>query len=504
MSAEEVREDTSATSQKTQSVAEKSLSVTRHTIEIESRRLEYTATAGTVEVEVKRPNARGRVFFVAYTMDDVDPGKRPITFIFNGGPGAASAYLHLLALGPRIVALADDGTIPRPPARIVDNPLTWLKFTDLVFIDPVGTGFSQAVKARDNEKARDREKDREADASRLWSVTQDLEAISEFIRLHLTQTQRWRSPKFLAGESYGGFRAASLAKRLASLPGVRLNGIILISPLLEFSQQQFNSYRLLPWASLLPVYAATALHHAKLGAPGEVEKVLAEVEAFSMGEYLLWLANEDAPEGGDVPRKLARYLGLSRDLVVQHRGRIPRSVFAKELLRDSRRILSLYDGTVTGIDPHPETPTMRADDPILEGLIAPLTSAFNSYVRGELGYETGLPYLVLNPEVSRKWDWTSGTRTRRGAVGAADSLKEAMSLNPDLMVLVAHGSYDMVTPYLSTKFTVRQMALDPAIRSNLIFKTYEGGHMLYTHAAARTTFYKDAGEFYKAATANSN
>lgn len=473
-------------------------SITRHKIAIGGAALEYGARVGAIDIATGDRAGLGRIFFVAYRKIDADPETRPLSFVFNGGPGAASAYLHLLALGPWIVGLDDDGSIPRPPVRMAENPLTWLTFTDLVFIDPVGTGFSQAVDAgKPDERG-------EAGERRFWSFEQDLDAIAEFIRLYLTRTQRWRSPKFLVGESYGGFRAAALPKRLASEPGVRVNGIILISPVLEFGFQQFDPYRVLPWASVLPAYAATALHHGKSAVTDSVQEALAQVEALATGPYLTWLAAADDRGSESVAEALAGHLGLPRQLIIRYGGRIPRRVFAKMLLRDSRRVVSLYDGTITGIDPHPAAPVLQADDPVLEGLTAPLTSAFNSYIREQLAFETELPYMVLNPAVSREWDWASATNGGRNTLGTAESLREAMSLDGHLMVLVAHGIYDLVTPYLASKLIIRQMRLDPAIRPNLSFRIYEGGHMPYTHRDARAAFRSDARDFFRRATASAD
>ena len=475
-------------------------SVTHHVIEIRGRRLAYTARAGMVDVTGTDAKTRGRIFFVAYTEDGANPRSRPLTFAFNGGPGAASAYLHLLALGPRMVALKDDGSIPSPPVHLVNNPATWLDFTDLVFVDPVGTGYSRAISP---EKGKDaKQKPGAGDASHFWNVNADLDSLAEFIRLYLTGTQRWASPKFLAGESYGAFRAAILPNRMTSKPGVRLNGVVLISPVFEFSLRRFNAYRLLPWASMLPAYAATALYHHKSSVAGKLPDVLSETEGFAMGGYLTWLARQKPSDNDPVVQKLSAYLGLSRDMILRHHGRISRTVFAKNLLRDSGRVVSPYDGTITEVDPHPDSPFLEGDDPVLNGLSAPLTAAFNEYVRSELDFETQRPYRVLNPTTSRKWRWETDGHFQR--IGAANDLKEAMSLNPNLKVLIAHGAYDMVTPYLASKYVVRHMALDPSIASNVTFKVYDGGHMPYTHAAVRAALHQDTRTFFHDALKGAN
>lgn len=473
-----------------QAAAVAEFSVTQHAIGIAGETLDYTATTGVVEVATRDEKARGEVFFTAYTRDGASAQTRPVTFVFNGGPGAASAYLHLLALGPRILALGAEGTIPPPPARLVENPQTWLSFTDLVFIDPIGTGFSQATPPEDAES-------RDGGAERFWDLERDLDAVAEFIRLHLTRSQRWQSPKFLVGESYGGFRAAALPARLADHPGIRLNGVVLVSPVLEFNYLEFGAYRLQPWASILPAYAATARYHGKTEGSRDVESLAAEVEAFASGAYLPWLLQDEIGEDDPEFATLVRYLGLPESEVARMQGRVSRTTFAKMLLRDSRQVISLYDSTIAGPDPHPGSSRLRGQDPVLDGLTAPLTTAFNSYIRDELAYETDRAYRVLNPEVSRNWNWQSGGRARPRAPGAADSLKEAMALNRGLKVFIVHGHYDLVTPPLASRLVVQQMRLAPALRRNLTFETYAGGHMPYTHESARAALFEDARSFFR-------
>jgi carboxypeptidase C (cathepsin A) len=467
-------------------------------VDAESGRIKYTATADTFTIALEDMEAKGSVFYVAYTVaSSAQAENRPVTFVVNGGPGAASAYLHLLALGPRIAPLGADGSIPAPPVAIVDNRLTWLSFTDLVFIDPVGTGYSRSLKPGDD------------GAKSFWQLNHDLDALVEFIRLYLSCEKRRQSPVFVAGESYGGFRTAALPKPLADDIGLRLNGVVLISPVLEFSFLDFDAYQPLSWALILPSYAATALYHGKSSlkrAPGEaLGVVLAPVENAATGDFLSWMVRGNDAEPANGPSTLAAvagFIGLPEDLVRRYRGRIPRQVFSKRLLQDSDRFVSFYDGSVTGINPYPSDESRRLDDPVLDPLTTLLGRAFSAYAEGELGYHAAGLYRVLNPNVSRNWEWMSGRRSQ-GFQGAADDLKEAMSLNPSLQVLVAHGYYDLVTPYLATNYTIRQMALDDAIRPSLVEKIYEGGHMLYTHEAARTALYRDAKELYRRALAGS-
>ncbi len=467
--------------------------VTRHAVDGADGKIAYTATAASIAVRLKDADAEGEMFYVAYDAERQDPaGKRPLTFVVNGGPGAAAAYLHILAFGPRIARLNGNGTIPAPPVAMQDNPLTWLAFTDLVFIDPVGTGYSRSTKS-------------DGDAKSFWQLDKDLESLVEFIRLYLTCEKRWESPAFIAGESYGGFRTASLPGLLASDIGLRLNGLVLISPVLEFSFLDFDTYQPMPWALILPSYAATALRQGKSTLQRKdgqsLAEVLAPVEEMATGPFLTWLVRGSPadPPAGLALKQVAGMLGLEEDSVRLRRGRISRQQFARTLLRDSHRYVSLYDGAVDAIDPHPASASLHGDDPVLVPLTTLLARAFPTYARGELSFPAEGMYQVLNSEVHRRWEWTSGRRTRQGFQGAADGLKEAMSLDPHLQVLVAHGYYDLITPYLATAYTIRQMALDEAIRPNLEEKIYEGGHMFYTHDAARRALFSDARAMYRRA-----
>jgi carboxypeptidase C (cathepsin A) len=470
------------------------VSTTRHRLEVQGQTLTYTATAGRLPVEIEgAPNAN--IFFVSYERSDggLIAAERPVTFVFNGGPGAASAYLHLGALGPQRLVLDDDGAIPPAPASLTVNQETWLTFTDLVFVDPVGTGYSQRVGQADETR------------SAFWETQTDLRSLAEFIRLYLTRNNRRLSPVFLVGESYGGFRAAALAGTLTTDTGVGLNGIVLVSPVLEFSLMEGDDYTLLPWALLLPAYAATALAHDRADFSDNAEEpaqTLKTVEAFSLNSYLTGMAEGDGMNKEARAawyKQIASFTGLSEDVVERHRGRIPRQVFAKELLADEARFVSLYDGSVAGIDPNPESAWRVGHDPVLQGLTAPLTSALVAYVRDDLGYENDQPYELLNRNVSHAWQW-HGSDQSQGYLGAADDLKSAMSLNRHLHTLIVHGYHDLVTSYFASRYVVDQMALDATIRPNLTLATYNGGHMFYTRTEARRRLEEDARAFYGEAT----
>ena len=478
---------------------------TPHTIVAGGHELAYRATAGVLPIPGAGAVPEARIFYVSYELDGGDKKSRPVTFAFNGGPGAASAYLHLGALGPRRIVLNDDGTVPAPPARFADNPLTWLVFTDLVFIDPVGTGFSRSADHKDDKK--DEKKDDSTDEKAFFGTRPDNETLGRFIRLYLSRDERWLSPKFLAGESYGGFRVAALAELLQSSFGIGLNGAVLISPVLDFGLLHGDRYQLLPWALKLPSLAAVALHHRKssLRTPaGPVARqALDEVEAWSLDGYLTGLAQGDLLTGAAEEAfidKVAGYTGMPKDLVRRRHARIPNGAFAKMLLLDTGRVTSFYDGSVTAIDPDPESPVLERGDRTLTELNAALLPALNAYLREELKFETDLPYLVLNPEVERQWRWR-GDSGDQGFVEAVDNLKAGITLNPHLKVLIAHGLFDLVTPYFASAYAISQMRLDSAVRPNLVLKTYAAGHMVYTHAAAREALFRDAETFFGEATA---
>ena len=487
-------QETDAQETDAQDPSQEPLSTTRHRMEIHGESLSYTATAGRLPLRIDGSH-KANIFFVSYRRDEASIAleDRPVTFVFNGGPGAASAYLHLGALGPQRLVFEDDGAIPPAPARLTNNHETWLTFTDLVFIDPVGTGYSRRADGASGTR------------SPFWETQQDLRSLAEFIRTYLTLNNRSLSPVFLAGESYGGFRAAALADTLTTDVGVGLNGVVLISPVLEFSLMYGDDYSLLPWALLLPAYAATALAHDRADfAEGteDLAETLQAVEAFSLNAYLSGLAEGDRLDRearAKLYHQIARYTGLPTDLVERYRGRIPRDVFAKQVLPNADRMVSLYDGSVAGIDPRPESARRTGHDPVLQGLTAPLTSTLVAYVRDELGYRSDLRYELLNRAVFQAWQWR-GDDQSQGYLGTADELKAAMSLNRHLKALIAHGYYDLVTSYFASRYVVDQMALDPAIRGNMTLATYSGGHMFYTRSEARRRLTEDARTFYRSAT----
>lgn len=467
------------------------LSVTEHTLKNGDFKLPYRATAGALPVRLDKDGPECRIFFIAYQAQDGGREKRPLTFVFNGGPGASSAYLHLGALGPKRVMLEEDGSLPPSPARLVDNVQTWLRFTDLVFVDPAGTGYSRCEPMKGDREGKG------ADA-KAWGVREDLKVLAKFIRLYLTRYNAWLSPKYLVGESYGGFRVAALSDILQTDYDIALNGIVLVSPALEFELIQGNEFSLLPWVARLPAYAATARKNGKAAGPlagGKgIRQSLEDVERFAVREYLPALADGDTRP---LQARLAEMVGLPVQRVARCDARISPRRFSKDLLRDANRLVSVYDGSFTAIDPDPASPFPPADDPLLVQFSTLLASAFNSYVREQLKFETDIPYEILNRKVSHQWDWRSGLDGNQGYAGVAENLKNSMSRDKDLKVLIAHGIFDLVTPYFGSVLVTRQMLLDPAVASNLSLKVYEGGHMFYTHPAARRQSFEDAENFYR-------
>jgi len=420
------------------------------------------------------------IFFVAYVLDGIDdPATRPVTFAFNGGPGSSSVWLHMGGIGPRRVVLSDQGEALPPPAKIADNESTWLEKTDLVFIDPVSTGFSRAVRGEDPKQ--------------FYGYKQDLASVGDFIRIWTTRYSRWPSPKFIAGESYGTTRAAGLSEYLQNRYGMYVNGIVLISSVLNFQTLEFEEGNDVPYPLYLPTYAATAWYHKKL--PSDLQQlplrdVLNQTEAFSSGEYLLTLARGGSVPQSDADRlanQLSRFTGLDAAYLRQENLREPIDRFINDLLKDQNRSVGRYDSRFTGIRIHPGTDNDDFD-PSDEAVNGPFTAAFNDYVRRELQFATDLPYETI-AEV-RPWNLAENKY-----LDVAANLKEAMSRNPYLKVWVCCGYYDLATPYYAARSVVNGMNLDPAVGGNIQLTYYESGHMLYIEKLSREKMKEDLDRF---------
>lgn len=460
-------------------------SVTHHSIEINGKKLNYTATTGSIQLKDDAGKVRASMFFVAYTKDN-EEGKsiRPITFAFNGGPGASSIFLHLGALGPKRALLKDDKPLP-PPYKLVPNEYTWLAFTDLVFIDPVGTGYSRPASG--------------VEPKEFYGVKEDIQSVGEFIRIYLTRYQRWLSPKFIAGESYGTTRAAGLSGYLQNKLGINLNGILLISEVLNFQTIMFSPGNDLPYILYLPPYTLAALYHRKLSPAlqADLSKTREEVEQFALNEYTLALAKGDGLSDGEKDRiieKLVDYTGLPKIFIKNSNLRISTDVFVKELLRNENRRIGVLDSRISAsYKVHG-----FVEDPSVFVVTGPLVATWNDYVRNELKYETETPYEILSAKVNELWDWGSGTGGL-GYLDVAKILQQAMSENKFLKVFIASGYYDLDTSYFATKYTVNHLGLDPRLRKNISLAYYDAGHQMYTHLPSLKKLTGDVTEFFRKA-----
>ncbi len=462
---------------------------TEHEGRVGGEAVRYRATAGTLPLRGGDGEVTAEVFHVAYLREPAEPG-RPVTFVFNGGPGAASAFLNLGAIGPRGVAFSATGGYLPPPARLVDNPDSWLAFTDLVFVDPVGTGYSRPAVSGDEA------------AARFYGVRRDASAMAAFIRLWLAGAGRTLAPLFLAGESYGGFRAALLAQALPEESGLAPSGLVLISPALEFSLLRGTDDHLLaPWAVSLPSFAAVHLERqGGVAAADELARRLEPVERFALADYLVALAAGARGLTPALEAELARLTGLPAEIVRDERGRIPPTRFAREYARAQGRVLSLYDGSVDGPDAAPGSGHRGGGvDPVLDPAVPVWTSAIVGHVREELGYRTDVTYRLLEGEVGGRWDYGT-TATRQGYAGALDALQAGRALNPALEVLVVHGYTDLVTPYLGSRYLLDQLPpLAGAVP--VAFRAYPGGHMFYMRPESRRRLTEDARAAYARAAA---
>jgi len=447
-------------------MTEKPPIVTHHQVTVGGKVLKYTATAGRLPIQRGDGKIEAEMFFVAYTLDGEDASQRPLTFAFNGGPGSASIWLHMGALGPRRVVLQPDGFMPPAPYRIEDNQSTLLDKSDLVLVDAIGTGFSRAA---DSDLAK-----------KFWGVKGDIEAFSEFIRLYITRYERWTSPLFLLGESYGTTRAAGVAGYLAD-HGISFNGITLLSTVLNFETLEDTKTNDQPYIFLLPSFTMIAGYHHKL-APDlaqDMNKARQESEQFASGKYAQALAKGDAlspEERQKVIDELARLTGLNKDVIDQANLRIDVAKFTHYLLIDQKVRVGRLDGRFTGPDPDGLLDT-RFYDPTAPAIQPPYTSVFNNYVRTELGYKTDMPYYVFAEETGfGKWEWGSAIK---GFPDTASTLRQAMVKNPYLKVLVMEGYYDLATPYYAANYTFDHLDLSGKYRANISFATYEAGHMVY-------------------------
>ncbi|MCB1246523.1 MAG: peptidase S10 [Acidimicrobiia bacterium] len=482
-------DDTDKTDKKTEDESKKdrpdpahfedALSESSHSITVGGKPLRYTATAGRIVLKEDDDKKTASFFFTSYTKDGIDdPSTRPIVFAFNGGPGSSSVWLHLGVLGPKKVALDDDGNLEKLPGRLMDNEHTLLTHADLVFIDPVSTGYTRAID-KDDERS-------------FHAFEKDIESVGAFVRMYLTRFGRWSSPKYLAGESYGTIRSVGLAGHLMGRYGIFLNGVLLISSVLSFQTigLDSNSYTFhrgndLPYVVYLPSYAATAWFHRALDDElqgMDLTDLLAEVEAFAENEYLLALqrgSRLDDETASEIATRLSRYTGLDATFIERSDLRIEKFHFMKELLRDRGVTIGRLDSRYRGVDRY-LVGSMLEHDPSLDVWMSPYTSMFNDYVRRDLNYESDLVYEVLNPKV---WPWNYD-KFQNSYLEVSETLRDTMTKNPGMHVYVASGYFDLATPYFATEYTLAHLGLEEGLRDNIEVSYFEAGHMMYVHKAS--------------------
>ena len=454
--------------------------------------VDYTARAKWIVLRKKEKPA-AEIFSVSYVANR--DGDRPVTFVFNGGPGASSAYLHMGAVGPLRVAFPADGTLPPMPPRLVANEESWLAFTDLVFVDPVGTGFSRAIEDDSQDSAhRKKQESGDDDAKEYFGYKRDLESLCEFMSRWLSGHSRWGSPMFITGESYGGYRVGRLVRMLQETTGIGLSGAVLISPALELTSLSPNDYDVLGWVDLLPTMTIAAVYHQRSRAFADgtpPEAVLHEAESFATRDYATFLtrgASMPAVERDRILGRLADLIGLPADMVTRAEGRITIGTFTRELLRDERKVLGMYDATITTTDPFPDREAFGGPDSTLGGIGPAYTTAINRQLRSEIGVETDREYVVLSHEVSELWRNDAPQHFFTPPVGATDDFRYGMSLNPHMKAFITHGRYDLMTPYYASDRLRNLMRLDPKMASRLTVRHFDGGHMFYAWEDSRREF----------------
>jgi carboxypeptidase C (cathepsin A) len=461
---------------------ETKLSTTHHEITLNGKTLSYTATAGPLAMQDETGKPQADLFYVAYDADNTtDPATRPITFLFNGGPGAAAVWLHLGAAGPKTIELDDQDLPVGPPYHLTDNSSTWLTASDLVFIDPVSTGYSRPAPG---EKA-----------DQFHGVNNDIESVSAFIRLYLTKHRRWASPIYLAGESYGTTRAAALANQLAQRYGINVNGVILISSVLDFQALMANPGNDLPFVLYLPSYAAIAFHH-KLLSPdlqADFDKTIDQARAFALNQYAPALAQGaalPADQRTQIIKQLSSFTSLPADLIDRANLRIDPAMFEKKLLDNGRHIIGRFDARIIGIDPDPIR-NAPAYDPSLNRYLPAYSATFNDYIRRELNYENDLPYEVLTDHVQ---PWPFGEENG-GYLYVVDDLQSAILHNPHLRVMFVSGYFDLATPFFSADYVINRMNLDPTLRPNITHEYFPTGHMVYHDHDSKQKLADDVAKF---------
>jgi len=460
------------------------LSIRSHSIILNKKSLRYKSTAGYMQMKNETKKLESRIFFVAYTLEGVrDKKYRPITFAFNGGPGSAALWLHMGALGPKRVLMSDEGFMITQPFLYIDNEYSWLEFSDLVFIDPVSTGYSRPAPGVDKKK--------------FHGVKEDIGSVGDFIRLYVTRNKRWLSPKFLCGESYGTTRAAGLSGYLQNTYGMYLQGIVLVSAVMHFQTSDFTPGNDLPYALFLPTYTASAWYHKKLSDKYQrnLTDTLKEVESWALSDYLLALARGDKlkeAERKQIIDRLAQYTGLSKQFIDETNLRINIYDFACELKRSKKQTIGRLDSRFISGEIYAFYKEGFMADPSYSAIHGPYVAAVNDYIRNELKYENDLPYWAISRHVY-PWNWGKN----QGFVNVAETLRSAMIKNTYLKVMIANGLYDLATPYFATVYTVDHMNLPGDLAKNIVMKYYNSGHMMYIRKASLKKLRDDAFLFYR-------
>ncbi len=454
---------------------------THHQIAVNGKTLSYTATTGRLPIKRGDGKIEAEMFFVAYTLDGQDSAKRPLTFAFNGGPGSASVWLHMGALGPKRVVLQSNGFMPAAPYRLEDNPDTVLDHSDFVMVDAMATGYSRAATPELTKK--------------FLGVKGDVQAFGEFIRLYLSRYDRWTSPLFLLGESYGTTRAAGIAGYLAD-HGIAFNGVTLLSMAVDFQTLEWNKSNDLPYFLLVPTFNMIAGYHHKLAADlsQDMTKTRDEVVRWSTTDYALALGKGDAltpDEHRKIVEQLSRYIGLRPEVIEAHNLRIDVPTFTQELLLDQKLIAGRLDGRFTSPNPDGDD---REYDPTSAAILPPYTSAFYNYLRTELNYRVDMPYRVFAyDEVGfQKWEWGNAVE---GFPSTAGGLRSAIIKNPYMKILVMEGYYDLATPFAAANWTMDHLDLNPQFRQNISYATFNSGHMVYIDRSQHDKMKKDLVDF---------
>jgi carboxypeptidase C (cathepsin A) len=460
-------------------------SETKHSVTINGNTIQYTATAGNIVLKEENGKPKASFFYIAYTKDGVkDPSTRPLTYSFNGGPGSSSVWLHMGVFGPKRVRMNDDGSAYQGSFALDDNAYSILDLTDLVFIDPVSTGYSRPVPGEDTQQ--------------FHGFDEDIQSVGEFIRLYTTRAKRWGSPKFLAGESYGTTRAAGLVGWLQDRHGMYFNGVVLFSVAIDFQTLEFQLGNESPYMLFLPTYTATAWYHKKLppDLQGNLQTAVNESKQFALNEYSVALMKGDQlsdSERTNIAQKLARYTGLSQQFIESSNLRISDSRFFKELRRSERLTVGRLDSRFIGRDR--DAAGEEAEyDPSYAAIQGSFTANFNNYVRNELKYESDITYEILTGIYD---EWKPGRLAAGHYINSSEPLRKAMTENPALKIFVANGLYDLATPFFATEYTFNHLGLDPSLRNNISMHYYEAGHMMYINKPSLVQLKSDLTSFYQ-------